>query len=91
MACRGSLVRVPSGQPKLLVEHRVHGPDRHHNDAAADAFFARRRSGENIACQRQETGPETAEHHAGKTAPAKAAKAAGWEVHIEYVSENRDW
>lgn len=42
-------------------------------------------------CHLHETGPETAEHHAAKTALAKAGEATGWEAHIEYVSENRDW
>lgn len=42
-------------------------------------------------CQLHETGPETAEHHAAKTVLAEAGEATGWNAHIEYVSENRDW
>lgn len=44
-----------------------------------------------VGCQLHETGPETAEHHAAKTTLARAGEVTGWEAHIEYVSENREW
>lgn len=44
-----------------------------------------------VDCHLHETGPETAEHHAAKTALAEAGENTGWETHVEYVSENRDW
>ena len=42
-------------------------------------------------CRLHETGPETRKHHAAKAALADAARRAGWQAHIEYVSDRRDW
>lgn len=52
--------RARSGLPERQL-HRVHAPVRRHNDAAADAFFARKRTGEDIArirAQDEPTPPE---------------------------------
>ncbi|GAA3011610.1 hypothetical protein [Microbacterium aurantiacum] len=40
--------RARAGLPERQL-HRVHAPERRHNDAAADAFFAQKRTGEDIA------------------------------------------
>lgn len=40
--------RARAGLPERQL-HRVHAPERRHNDAAADAFFARNRSGEEVS------------------------------------------
>lgn len=52
--------RARSGLPERQL-HRVHAPERRHNDAAADAFFAEKRTGEDIArirAQDEPTPPE---------------------------------
>ncbi len=52
--------RANAGLPERLL-HRVHAPQRRHNDAAADAFFAQKRSGEDVArirAQDEPTPPE---------------------------------
>ncbi|GAA4065239.1 hypothetical protein GCM10023065_16270 [Microbacterium laevaniformans] len=52
--------RARAGLPDRQL-HRVHAPERRHNDAAADAFFAQKRSGEDVArirAQDEPTPPE---------------------------------
>lgn len=52
--------RARAGLPERQL-HRVHAPERRHNDAAADAFFTQKRTGEDIArirAQDEPTPPE---------------------------------
>ena len=52
--------RARAGLPDRQL-HRVHAPERRHNDAAADAFFAQKRSSEDVArirAQDEPTPPE---------------------------------
>lgn len=52
--------RARAGLPDRQL-HRVHAPERRHNDAAAEAFFAQKRSGEDVArirAQDEPTSPE---------------------------------
>lgn len=52
--------RACAGLPDRQL-HRVHAPERRHNDAAADAFFAQKRSSEDVArirAQDEPTPPE---------------------------------
>ena len=52
--------RARAGLPERQL-HRVHAPERRHNDAAADAFFALKRTGEDVArirAQDEPTPPE---------------------------------
>jgi hypothetical protein len=48
--------RARAGLPERQL-HRVHAPDRRHNEAAADAFFAKKRSGEDVARIREQDEP----------------------------------
>lgn len=48
--------RARAGLPERQL-HRVHAPEQRHNDAAADAFFAQKRSGKEIACIRDQDVP----------------------------------
>ncbi|GEP48940.1 hypothetical protein FVP74_04785 [Microbacterium saccharophilum] len=48
--------RARAGLPERQL-HRVHAPDRRHNDAAADEFFAKRRSGQEVARIREQDVP----------------------------------
>lgn len=48
--------RARAGLPEPQL-HRVHAPERRHNDAAADAFFARKRTGQEVARIRDEDDP----------------------------------
>ena len=48
--------RARAGLPERRL-HRVLAPERRHNDAAADAFFARKRSGEEVARIRDQDVP----------------------------------
>jgi hypothetical protein len=48
--------RARAGLPHRQL-HRVHAPERRHNDAAADAFFARKRTGEDVARIRDQDEP----------------------------------
>ncbi len=48
--------RARAGLPERQL-HRVHAPERRHNDAAADAFFAQKRTGEDIARIRDQDEP----------------------------------
>jgi hypothetical protein len=48
--------RARAGLPERQL-HRVHAPERRHNDAAADAFFAKKRSGEDVARIREQDEP----------------------------------
>ncbi|MEI3844913.1 MULTISPECIES: hypothetical protein [unclassified Microbacterium] len=48
--------RARAGLPERQL-HRVHAPERRHNDAAADAFFAQKRSGEDVARIRLQDEP----------------------------------
>ena len=48
--------RARAGLPERRL-HRVLAPERRHNDAAADAFFAQKRSGEDIARIRDQDEP----------------------------------
>ncbi|MDZ8172417.1 hypothetical protein [Microbacterium xanthum] len=48
--------RARAGLPERQL-HRVHAPERRHNDAAADAFFAQKRTGEDIALIRAQDEP----------------------------------
>lgn len=48
--------RARAGLPERQL-HRVHAPERRHNDAAADAFFAMKRSGEAVARIRNQDEP----------------------------------
>lgn len=52
--------RARAGLPERQL-HRVHAPERRHNDAAADAFFTQKRTGEDITrirAQDEPTPPE---------------------------------
>lgn len=52
--------RARAGLPERQL-HRVHAPERRHNDAAANAFFAQRRTGHDVArirAQDEPTPPE---------------------------------
>jgi hypothetical protein len=48
--------RARAGLPERQ-RHRVHAPERRHNEAAADAFFAKKRSGEDLARIREQDEP----------------------------------
>lgn len=48
--------RARAGLPERQL-HRVHAPGRRHNDAAADAFFAQRRTGQDVARIRDQDEP----------------------------------
>lgn len=48
--------RARAGLPERRL-HRVHAPERRHNDAAADAFFAQKRSGDDVARIRGQDPP----------------------------------
>ncbi len=48
--------RACAGLPDRQL-HRVHAPERRHNDAAADAFFAQKRSSEDVARIRAQDEP----------------------------------
>ncbi|WP_203579138.1 hypothetical protein [Microbacterium hibisci] len=48
--------RARAGLPERQL-HRVHAPERRHNDAAADAFFAQERTGEDIVLIRAQDEP----------------------------------
>ncbi|MDO8384214.1 hypothetical protein [Microbacterium sp.] len=48
--------RARAGLPERQL-HRVHAPERRHNDAAADAFFAKKRTGGDIARIRDQDEP----------------------------------
>lgn len=48
--------RARAGLPERQL-HRVHAPERRHNDAAANAFFAQRRTGQDIAKIRDQDEP----------------------------------
>lgn len=48
--------RARAGLPERQL-HRVHAPERRHNDAAANAFFAQRRTGQDIARIRDQDEP----------------------------------
>ncbi len=48
--------RARAGLPERQLR-RVHAPERRHNDAAADAFFAEKRTGEDIALIRAQDEP----------------------------------
>lgn len=48
--------RARAGLPERQL-HRVHAPERRHNDAAADAFFAQKRTGEDVARIRDQDEP----------------------------------
>ncbi|MBD3941438.1 hypothetical protein IF188_06970 [Microbacterium sp. NEAU-LLC] len=48
--------RARAGLPERQL-HRVHAPERRHNDAVADAFFARKRTGEDVARIRAQDQP----------------------------------
>lgn len=48
--------RARAGLPARQL-HRVHAPDRRHNDAAADGFFAKTRSGQEVARIREQDVP----------------------------------
>lgn len=48
--------RARAGLPERQL-HRVHAPERRHNDAAADTFFAQKRTGEDVARIRAQDGP----------------------------------
>jgi len=52
--------RARAGLPERQL-HRVHAPERRHNDAAADAFFAKKRSGEDVARIRDQDEPTPTE------------------------------
>lgn len=55
-ARRQSRRRARAGLPERQL-HRVHAPERRHNDAAADAFFAQKRTGEDVARIRAQDEP----------------------------------
>lgn len=48
--------RARAGLPERQLQ-RVHAPERRHNDAAADAFFAQKRTGEDLARIRAQDEP----------------------------------
>jgi hypothetical protein len=48
--------RARAGLPERQL-HRVHAPERRHNEAAATAFFAKKRSGEDVARIREQDEP----------------------------------
>ena len=48
--------RARAGLPERKL-HRVHAPDRRHNDAAADEFFAKPRTGQEVARIREQDVP----------------------------------
>lgn len=48
--------RARAGLPERQL-HPVHAPERRHNEAAADAFFAKKRSGEDVARIREQDEP----------------------------------
>ncbi|MFB7891233.1 hypothetical protein ACFC1I_03415 [Microbacterium sp. NPDC056044] len=48
--------RARAGLPERQL-HRVHAPERRHNDVAADAFFAQKRTGEDVARIRAQDEP----------------------------------
>ncbi|MDN4465740.1 hypothetical protein [Microbacterium aurantiacum] len=48
--------RARAGLPERQL-HRVHASERRHDDAAADAFFAKKRSGEDVARIREQDEP----------------------------------
>ncbi|TDN92793.1 hypothetical protein [Microbacterium sp. BK668] len=48
--------RARAGLPERQL-HRVHAPERRHNDATADAFFAKKRSGHDVARIREQDEP----------------------------------
>ncbi|WP_342000337.1 hypothetical protein MRBLWH7_001271 [Microbacterium sp. LWH7-1.2] len=48
--------RARAGLPERQL-HRVHAPDRRHNDAAADEFFAKPRGGQEVARIREQDVP----------------------------------
>ena len=48
--------RARAGLPERQL-HRVHAPDRRHNEAAADEFFAKPRSGQEVARIREQDMP----------------------------------
>lgn len=48
--------RTRAGLPERQL-HRVHAPERRHNDAAADAFFAQKRTGQDVTRIRDQDEP----------------------------------
>jgi hypothetical protein len=48
--------RARAGLPERQL-HRVHAAERRHNDAAADAFFAQKRTGQDVARIRDQDEP----------------------------------
>lgn len=52
--------RARAGLPERQL-HPVHAPERRHNEAAADAFFAKKRSGEDVARIREQDEPTSPE------------------------------
>ena len=52
--------RARAGLPERQL-HRVHAPERRHNDAAANAFFAQKRTGQDVARIRDQDEPTPSE------------------------------
>lgn len=86
--------RARAGLPERQL-HRVHAPERRHNDAAADAFFARKRTREEIArirAQDEPTPPELIHAHQERSENRRVVReilAIAEEYYIEHEVELR--